>query len=137
VGDTESVSLVDVASPSEAIGVGDPARIDATLENRGGEDVTVDVTLRVEGDIASVKTVTIPAGDARTVSFNRTFASAGEYRVSVEGSNRTVLVGDGGPAGTPGDDGSGENSGSGNVLLFGAVGVVAVVAVVLGLSRWV
>lgn len=66
--------------------------IAADVTNVGTANGSLAVTLAIDGRAADRRTVTVPAGDTRTVTFTRTFEDPGEYRLSVNDQRLTVTV---------------------------------------------
>ncbi|WP_343772863.1 CARDB domain-containing protein [Natronoarchaeum mannanilyticum] len=67
-----------------SIAVGESARITATVANRGTEGGTHSADLLVDGVEVSQRAVYVPAGERRTVTFERTFQRSGAYEVAVD-----------------------------------------------------
>ncbi|WP_256391666.1 CARDB domain-containing protein [Natronoarchaeum rubrum] len=67
-----------------SIAVGESIRITATVANRGTEGGTHSADLLVDGVEVSQRAVYVPAGERRTVTFERTFKRPGEYEVGVD-----------------------------------------------------
>ncbi|QCJ48510.1 PGF-CTERM sorting domain-containing protein [Haloprofundus sp. MHR1] len=71
---------------------GEPVTFVATLENPTPQPANHTVRLRLFGEIADVKTVTVPAGETVTVQFTRTILATGEHTARVGDQTATVSV---------------------------------------------
>ncbi|MFW6321262.1 MAG: PGF-CTERM sorting domain-containing protein [Halohasta sp.] len=85
----ESVSL-----ENETIEPGESARLTATVENPGDVDWTYEASFRVGDTELGTETVTVPAGEERTVEFTQEFSSTGTYDVGVGDEQTTLTVED-------------------------------------------
>jgi hypothetical protein len=83
------IVLTDFTAPDEVM-VNEPARLTATVENRGNATGEATLELRVDGTVVAQRTVSVAAGERRTVTFTRTFQQPGEYELSVGGTVQTV-----------------------------------------------
>jgi nucleotide-binding universal stress UspA family protein len=72
--------------------VGEPATVEATLANDGHLDANQTVNLTVDGAVVDSRNVTVRAGETANVSFETTFDTPGNVRVSVAGTEGTVTV---------------------------------------------
>jgi len=66
--------------------VGEPATVEATLANDGHLDANQTVNLTVDGAVVDSRNVTVRAGETANVSFETTFDTPGNVRVSVAGT---------------------------------------------------
>lgn len=89
-GDADFV-VTDLSAPAEAT-TGEPVQIAATVENVGDADGEYLARLVVDGTVVDSRTVTVPAGETRTVTVERTFDAAGEYELVVGDRSRTITV---------------------------------------------
>ncbi|WP_137286962.1 PKD domain-containing protein [Halorussus salinisoli] len=85
-------SVTDVSVGSQNVEQGDTATVSVTVENTGHADATREVELTVGGDVVATKTVSVEAGATTTVTFSRTFDSAGVYEVGVGGETAELAV---------------------------------------------
>jgi PGF-pre-PGF domain-containing protein len=101
-----SVASADLGA-TEAV-VGDTVTVSATISNDGTAGGNYTASLFVDGDRVDETTVTVPAGESRTVSFDVSFDEAGSYDVRVGNETAgtlavstvtTTTTEDGGPAG--------------------------------------
>ncbi len=58
--------------------------VNATVTNGGDFDLTEDVILYVDGNNEASKSVSVDAGEGKTVSFDYTFVDAGTYDVTID-----------------------------------------------------
>ncbi|MFP3899075.1 MAG: CARDB domain-containing protein, partial [Dehalococcoidia bacterium] len=63
--------------------VGETVTITANIENRGGQAGTFDVVLKLNGEAVDSKTVTLSAGESRSVKFTVFDVEYGDYEVEV------------------------------------------------------
>lgn len=105
------VSVADVSLNESAIEPGETVRITATVENTGGKAGEGTVTLTMFGEELGSKTVRVPAGETKTVTFVRPVDATGSYTVDVNGETATLDVTDSGTSDVGGvednDDGPG------------------------------
>lgn len=75
-------------------GTDDPAErtVAVTVENVGDAGGSYVATLTVDGTVVATRSVTVPAGESRTVEFTHRFGGAGRYDVGVGDQHRTVTV---------------------------------------------
>jgi subtilisin family serine protease len=71
---------------------GEGVAIDATLENSGGASGDFTAELEVEGAVVDSQTVTVGAGNTKTVTFEQTYDQAGTYNISVNGVDTNMLT---------------------------------------------
>jgi len=75
--------------------VGEPVPVTATVANDGEADGTFTAELVVDGTVVDTQRVTVPAGETRTVTFERSFRVERDAGIGVSGSPAgTVTVGD-------------------------------------------
>lgn len=77
----ESQFEVVEVTTAERITAGELTTIDVTVENVGNTDGEYTTGLLVDGVAVDTRSVTIPAGERRTVSFERTFGESGTFDV--------------------------------------------------------
>jgi len=75
-----------------SVAAGETVRIAATVANRGEVGGSYVADLTVDGVEVAQRVVYVPAGARRTVTFQRTFERAGEYKISVGGSGAKLTV---------------------------------------------
>ncbi len=100
--DTESVTVegpqVEVSSAAvddATITAGETATVRATVGNPSDRSLERTLELSVDGIVVDTRTVSIPAGGERTVTFRRSFDEAGTYEIAVSGVDAgTVTVED-------------------------------------------
>lgn len=138
--------FADASVSSTSVREGGSVEVRASLRNTGPADGSTTVNLEVDGDIEDSRSVSVPAGESRSVTFTKTFDEIGVYDVTLNGVDvGSVRVesgagggdgadgGDGGDA-SGGDDGAGD--GDGNQLPgFGLLVAVVALAAVLLLRR--
>jgi len=83
-----------VSLEASRIDPGDTAALSATIENPGSTEWTYEAQLRVYDTNLRTKTVTVPAGEERTVEFTQKFGEAGRYEIGVGNEQTTLTVGD-------------------------------------------
>ncbi len=95
-----------VSLEASRIDPGDTAALSAVIENPGTVDWTYEAELRVYDTEVQTKTVTVPAGEERTVEFAQQFGEAGRYEIGVGDERTTLTVGDpdASDGGSPFDD---------------------------------
>jgi len=133
-----------VSLETDRIEPGDSVRLSAVIENRGGTDWTYEAKLKVFDTTLQTESVTVPAGEERTVEFTQQFGEPGRYEIGVGDERSTLTVGDppasdgGSPFDDPdetdtNDDGGGIDE---RVPGFGPVAaLVALVVVAVGAKR--
>jgi hypothetical protein len=93
-----------------SVNPGKKVNIRATVTNEGTADGDYDVTLKINGTIATVSSLTVPAGSSVTVTFTSTQVVPGVYNVDVNGLTGSFEVsspkGSGGPGVSGGSGGS-------------------------------
>lgn len=85
------VSASSITTDGEAT-TGEPVTVETTLTNDGHAAANRTVELTVDGTVVDSKNVTVPAKGEASVSFETQFDSAGDRRVSVAGTERTISV---------------------------------------------
>ncbi|MEA1931131.1 MAG: PGF-CTERM sorting domain-containing protein [Euryarchaeota archaeon] len=83
-----------VSLDTDRIDPGDTATLSATIENPGSVEWTYEAQLRVYDTDLQTETVTVPAGEERTVEFTQQFGEAGRYEIGVGTEQATLTVGD-------------------------------------------
>ncbi|PSP43208.1 hypothetical protein BRC66_00035, partial [Halobacteriales archaeon QH_2_66_30] len=68
------------------------AQVSATVENVGDRDGTHEVTLLENGEAVATTTVSVPATETRTVTFERTYDEPGSYDFAVDGTAAGTLT---------------------------------------------
>ncbi|WP_241430725.1 PKD domain-containing protein [Haloferax elongans] len=79
--------VTETALSNDEVVVGDDAIVDVTLSNLGGAAGTHTLELRSDGTTIATETVTLDAGEERTVSLGAAFESAGTYELTVDGES--------------------------------------------------
>ncbi len=99
----ESVAIRSTSTPpaprsvsleSDRIDPGDTASLSAVIENPGTTEWTYEAQLRVYDTGLQTETVTVPAGEERTVEFTQQFSEPGRYEIGVGSERTTLTVGD-------------------------------------------
>jgi PGF-CTERM protein len=123
-----------VSLENENIEPGETAQVTAVIENNG-VDWIHDASFRVGDTELDSQTVTVPAGEERTVEFSQEFTEPGVYEIGVDDTQTTLTVGD--PESTTnGDTDDSTESTDEQVPGFGPVtALVAVVAVTIVARR--
>lgn len=131
-----------VSLQTDRIDPGDTARLTAVIENRGSTDWTYEADLRVFDTTLQTTSVTVPAGEERTVEFTQQFGETGRYEIGVGDERTTLIVGDpdatGG--GSPFDDPDTDDDDSGTtddrIPGFGPLAaLIALVTISVGAKR--
>jgi PGF-CTERM protein len=121
-----------VTLESENIEPGNTARVSAAIENTGNVDWTYDASFRVGDTELDTQTVTVPAGEERTVEFSQDFTEPGVYEIGVDDRQTTLTVGDPEPTTNSSATDSSNESTDEQLPGFGPVaGLVALVAVTI------
>lgn len=84
-------SIVDYAVARNAIEVGSPLPVVATVYNPADGDVTAPVRVTVNGSIVASRTVTVPATATRNVTLTHTFDTPGTALVGVPGHDGRLV----------------------------------------------
>ena len=87
--DIEATTVEATPNPSLE---GEAVSIQATLENSGGATGEFEAELQVDGSTEETQTVSVEGESSSQVSFDRSFASAGEYSVQVSGSETATVT---------------------------------------------
>ena len=88
---TNATANATTVSPGDAVGVS------ATVANHGSAEGSLAVGLTANGTVVDVGTVTVPAGENRSVALTWTPTDPGRYSLAVNGTGAgTVAVGEGG-----------------------------------------
>ena len=78
---------------------GEPVSVAATVANDGDANGTITAELAVGDVVVDTETVTVPATESRTVSFEHVFDEPGTYPIAVSGTDGdSVTVSDPGPS---------------------------------------
>jgi PGF-CTERM protein len=93
---TAEIGVADVSLNESAISAGDRVEITATVENTGSEPGEREVALTLFGEAVATKTVAVPAGETKQVTFVRAVDAAGTYTAAVGNQSATFEVTDGG-----------------------------------------
>ncbi|WP_254864652.1 CARDB domain-containing protein [Halovivax gelatinilyticus] len=80
-----NLSVVDATFDPDAVAVGDPITVTATVENTGEAAGEHTAALELDGTVEDTETVAVEPGETEVVEFTHTFEAAGEYEVSVDG----------------------------------------------------
>ena len=81
-----------VTLDSETILEGDSVTIEATVENVGTADGEHETTLYIDGTVEATETVAVDAGASTSVTFEKTFAEAGEYELTIDNAAAETLT---------------------------------------------
>lgn len=73
----------NTSTNATTVEVGDVVRLSKTVQNYGDADGTYEAYLSHDGSIVAKRTVSIPAGESRTVTFAHQFDDAGEYKMLI------------------------------------------------------
>jgi PGF-CTERM protein len=88
------VSVADVSLNASTIEAGEQVEITATVENTGDEAGEQTVTLTLFGEELDSKTVEVPGGETKEITFVRQIDAAGTYTVDVNGETAEIEVTD-------------------------------------------
>lgn len=93
----EGFRVENVSVNRSTVTAGEPVRITATVVNGEGSEATRDVRLRIFGEVVDARTVTVPGGGVRRVSFVRRIVAPGTYEANVgeAGTRFTVAAAEG------------------------------------------
>jgi PKD repeat protein len=86
------VAVVDTSLRTERLRAGETVTVRATAENAGNASATRTLALRGGGGTLAERTVTLPPGERRSVTFAVTPASAGTLDLSVAGTDAGTLT---------------------------------------------
>ncbi|NHN48617.1 hypothetical protein G9464_13575 [Halostella sp. JP-L12] len=90
-----SFSVTNVTVSDRDLRPGDRLAVAATVANEGNASGVFTAELAVAGTVVETKRVAVPAGERRTVDFERRVERSGRFAVSVSGTDAgTVAVGD-------------------------------------------
>ncbi|WP_135822765.1 CARDB domain-containing protein [Halostella litorea] len=93
-GPSPAFAVSNASVGSDAAAVGESVTVTATVANDGAADGTFTAELVVDGVVVDSQRVTVPAGERRSVTFERAFRSEGRVDVDVSGTDAgTVAVG--------------------------------------------
>lgn len=101
---------------------GETVSISVKVKNAGGESGSYDLTLKINGQHAGMKTVSLGPGESTTIMFSYTPASEGAYSIEVNGLSGTFTA-------TKAEEPSTLIGGTQQYIAIIAVAIVAVVAV--------
>ncbi|MFD1641979.1 PGF-CTERM sorting domain-containing protein [Halohasta litorea] len=125
---SEPTRLGEMTLENDSIDPGEPARITAVIENPGDTDWTHEASLRIGDSELQSQTVTVPAGEERSVEFSQQISQTGVYEIGVDDEQRTLTVGDPESSDTDSEETTDEQAPG-----FGpAVALIALCVVVLG-----
>ncbi|WP_121823650.1 outer membrane protein assembly factor BamB family protein [Halostella salina] len=88
-----SFSVSDVSAPSSAL-TGEPVTVDVTVANDGLAGGSYTATLTAGGETVDSRTVTVAAGDSRTVSIDYTPPQSGDVTLAAGSRSTTLTVDD-------------------------------------------
>ncbi|MCO8243295.1 MULTISPECIES: CARDB domain-containing protein [unclassified Haladaptatus] len=88
--DLLSVSGASLSGPSGT--VGDSVTVSATITNRGNWMADETVAVTANGTNVATRTITVPVGETKTISFGITLDHPGTYDVAVDGTSAGTLV---------------------------------------------
>ncbi|QLG64315.1 PKD domain-containing protein [Halorarum salinum] len=129
------LSVTDVSLADDTVTTEEDVRIDATVRNDGYVEGSMELELVLFDEVVAVESVSVPRGEARTVTFTRRVSAPGTYTASVAGRNVTVeVVGtDGAP--TRGEDRTSETAAPGFTPLATLLALLSLVACAVVRSR--
>lgn len=87
-------TVQSVGLETDSIDPGESARISAVIENPGDAEWSYRAGLDVGDTELQSQTVTVPAGEERTVEFQQEFSEPGVYEISVGDARTNVTVGE-------------------------------------------
>ncbi len=125
---SEPTRLRDTTLETERIDPGESARITAVIENPGDTNWTHEASLRIGDTELQTRTVTVPAGEERTVEFTQQISQTGVYEIGVDDERTTLTVGT--PNST--DENTDETTEEQTPGFGPAVALIALCVVVLG-----
>ena len=112
---------------NESIDPGDSAEFSAVIENPGDTNWTHEASLRIGATEIQSRTVTVPAGEERTIEFTQEISQTGVYEVGVDDEQATLTVGDPDAADEESDEPTDEQApGFGPVVAVVALCIAAV-----------
>jgi hypothetical protein len=143
---------IDAGLDATTVASGEAVTVTTTVSNTGTLDGDRTVSVAVDGAVVAERTVTVPAGESRTVDVPVVREGTGTYSVTVDGveAGSVEVVSATTATPTPSEDGSDtstpttdrgtpgpveEPSGFGLRSLLGLVGLLIVVAATLSLAR--
>lgn len=86
------VELTDVVVSPSSPTVGDAVTVTATYANRGNGDGAVTAELTVDGEVVDRRTIDVPAGETRSVTFERVIDRSGTVEIGIGDQKRSVTV---------------------------------------------
>jgi len=123
---SEPTRLRNTTLENDSIDPGGSARVSAVIENPGDVDWTHEASLRIGDSEIQTRTVTVPAGEERTVEFTQQISQTGVYEIGVDDERMTLTVGS--PDSTHEDDDTDEQApGFGPITALVALCVVVAV----------
>ena len=90
--DPAAIELIDLEVTPAEPRAGDTLEVTATYENTGGASGETVAELVVGGTVVDAGTVTVPAGERESITFEWTPAAAGTYTLEVGSETATVTV---------------------------------------------
>ncbi len=91
---SEPTRLGAITLENDSIDPGDSARLSAEIENPGDTDWTHEASLHIGDSEIQTKTVTVPAGEERTVEFSQQISQTGDYEIGVDDEQTKLTVRD-------------------------------------------
>lgn len=130
-------SVDELTVDTQSISVDESATITATIANTGNASGEYTAELLADGAVVDSTTVTVPAGESATVTFEPGFAEPGTYTVSVGDASATLEVTGAAEPGTgqPGTEGPDDSRFPGLVTGLTALLVFAAILVVYWIYR--
>lgn len=113
-----SFKVSELGVTPRSLPLGESAMITVKVQNTGEEAGSYGVTLKINGQPVSTKTVSLEPGGAATVSFPFTPANVGTYEVDVNGLHTNLIV----------NEAEEKTTGSQTWLLISAIAVAAAIA---------
>ena len=84
--------LSGLVFPTMGVNIAEPATISAMVTNIGDIAGTYQVTLKINGEAVSSKTIKLNGGEYRKVSFTTVLGKPGDYKVEIDGLSGTLTV---------------------------------------------
>jgi hypothetical protein len=84
--------VTDLTADEERVTAGNGTAVVATVANEGNQAGTYTAVLLDDGTVVGEKSVTVPAGETRAVTFRAAFEEAGDHELRVAGARTTVTV---------------------------------------------
>jgi len=89
---TAEFEVSGLVFPTMGVNIAEPATISAMVKNIGDIAGTYQVTLKINGEAVSSKTIKLNGGEYRKVSFTTVLGKLGDYKVEIDGLSGTLTV---------------------------------------------